>query len=354
MVSALNNDVINGCTDPIVLVNESGVVVAWNPALARATGIAPLSAIGKTRTDAARLLFRNEPAPGEKDISGPGLWSLLEEGFGDMDGKPEISVVHPDGTPSVFECSFLSFPDGNETLRGGILRDVTERKTREDALLAANKKLSLLNSITRHDINNQLTVFTGYLALMEDTRCPVPAAEVVKILQGANNKIQRIIRFSKEFQEIGVQSLSWQNLGSMINEARSIIVTGGLKMSVDPACEDISIFTDPVLVKVFYNLIDNTIRHGEKTTAIRFSCRQENENLVITYEDNGVGIAGAYRPHLFQRGKGKNSGYGLFLIREILSTHNFSIEERGEPGKGVRFEILIPRGSFRLSGTSPL
>jgi len=352
MVNALNKDLITGCPDPLFLVNASGVIVAWNPALERATGIPPSSAIGKSRIEAAQLLIQKEHISSEKDGSRPGLECLLENGFGDDGGKPENLIVYPDGKSRIFECSSLSVPQGNETARGGILWDISERKGREDARLAANKKLSLLNSITCHDINNQLTVFTGYLALMEDKRCPVPAAEVVKIFQGANNKIQRIIRFSKEFQEIGAQSPSWQNLGRMINEARSIIVVGGMKTSVDPACDDIAIFADPVLVKVFYNLIDNTLCHDEKATEIRFSCRQEDDNLVITYEDNGVGIAGASRPHLFQRGKGKNSGYGLFLIREILSIHNFTIDEKGESGQGVKFVILIPHGSFRPSEKS--
>ena len=45
---------------------------------------------------------------------------------------------------------------------------------------------------------------------------------------------------------------------------------------------------------------------------------------------------------------GKNTGYGLFLTREILGITGLSIEENGEPGQGCRFEILVPHGAYRF------
>ena len=70
---------------------------------------------------------------------------------------------------------------------------------------------------------------------------------------------------------------------------------------------------------------------------------------MIVYEDDGIGISDKIRPVLFERGKGKNTGYGMFLIREILTITGFTISETGEPGKGVRFEIVVPEGSFRMT-----
>jgi sensor histidine kinase regulating citrate/malate metabolism len=68
---------------------------------------------------------------------------------------------------------------------------------------------------------------------------------------------------------------------------------------------------------------------------------------VIVYEDDGIGISDKIRTVLFKRGKGKNTGYGMFLIREILTITGFSIAETGESGKGARFEIVVPECSFR-------
>ncbi|MDD1681346.1 MAG: sensor histidine kinase, partial [Methanoregula sp.] len=47
---------------------------------------------------------------------------------------------------------------------------------------------------------------------------------------------------------------------------------------------------------------------------------------------------------------GKGTGWGLFLAREILAVTGMTITETGEPGKGVRFEIILPPGSFRMNG----
>jgi signal transduction histidine kinase len=67
----------------------------------------------------------------------------------------------------------------------------------------------------------------------------------------------------------------------------------------------------------------------------------------VICEDNGVGVPEEEKEKIFQREFGKHTGYGLFLAREILGITGFFIRETGIPGKGARFEILIPEGSFR-------
>ncbi len=53
---------------------------------------------------------------------------------------------------------------------------------------------------------------------------------------------------------------------------------------------------------------------------------------------------------IFKQGHGKNTGLGLFLSREILSITGMTIKECGEPGKGARFEILVPKEIYRSGG----
>jgi signal transduction histidine kinase len=164
---------------------------------------------------------------------------------------------------------------------------------------------------------------------------------------GSTTKIQRILQFTKEYQNVGVNSPVWQDLAGTIAAAKASIEKGNVEITLDPVCSDTEIFADPMLGRVFYNLIDNSLRHGETVTKIRFSCGVQKEDFVILYEDNGAGIPASIRPVLFRSGKGKNTGYGLFLIREILAITGYTIQETGEAGKGVRFEITVPEGSFR-------
>ena len=72
--------------------------------------------------------------------------------------------------------------------------------------------------------------------------------------------------------------------------------------------------------------------------------------MIINFEDNGVGIPTDEKEQIFERGYGKNTGLGLFLASEILSITGMTIRETGEPGKGARFEIAVPKDGYRVSG----
>jgi signal transduction histidine kinase len=82
----------------------------------------------------------------------------------------------------------------------------------------------------------------------------------------------------------------------------------------------------------------------------RISCRYsiEGSDLVLVYEDDGVGLSDASRARVFERGMGIHTGFGLFMVREILGMTGITISETGSAGKGVRFEIRVPKGGYRL------
>ncbi|MCX6689039.1 MAG: HAMP domain-containing sensor histidine kinase [Methanoregula sp.] len=85
---------------------------------------------------------------------------------------------------------------------------------------------------------------------------------------------------------------------------------------------------------------------------IRVSSQESATGLLIVCEDDGVGISAEDKKRLFTRGFGKNTGLGLFLSREILAITGITITENGNPGKGARFEITVPKGMWRMKGVS--
>ena len=98
---------------------------------------------------------------------------------------------------------------------------------------------------------------------------------------------------------------------------------------------------------MFYNLIDNSLRYGgEPLTTIQVLAREDENGLVIMFEDDGIGITRKDKSRIFDRGVGQNTGLGLFLVREILSITMITIDETGEAGCGARFEIRVPRGRY--------
>jgi signal transduction histidine kinase len=114
--------------------------------------------------------------------------------------------------------------------------------------------------------------------------------------------------------------------------------------------DPIEIYADPMVVKAFYNLIENSLRHGERVKKITVSNHQVDGSMKLIFEDDGKGINTEEKDLIFKRGYGKNTGYGLYMTREVLGITGLSIIENGEPGKGARFEIMIPAGKFRRLG----
>jgi signal transduction histidine kinase len=71
------------------------------------------------------------------------------------------------------------------------------------------------------------------------------------------------------------------------------------------------------------------------------------DSLIISFEDDGIGIPFDEKERIFENGYGKNTGIGLYLAREILSITGLFIRECGIEGKGSKFEIVVPAGKFR-------
>ena len=88
--------------------------------------------------------------------------------------------------------------------------------------------------------------------------------------------------------------------------------------------------------------------HGGGVTRIFFSAEQHEGALVLVYVDDGVGIPDKDKKRIFEHGYGKNTGFGLFLTREILSITGLVMTETGKEGTGARFEILLPQNVHRF------
>lgn len=322
--------IIENMEDMFYRTDRDGKIIMVNPSAAGFAGFSsPEELIG-----ADIRQFYSNPADHE-------LFVAEIERNGSVSGYP-VFFRRRDGTIRTVAASSHYYYDSSGTVAGveGILHDVT-------ALQEANKKLNLLSSITRHDINNQLTVLQGYLSVLSERNEDTSDTEMLSRALAAAVAIQHQIAFTSDYQDIGVKSPRWQDVGEIIRQVADELPHEHI--AIESQLGNLEVYADPLFVKVVYSLIDNAIRYGETITKIRFSCQEYPDFMNVVCEDNGVGISDEDKAHLFTKGFGKNTGLGLFLSREILGITGLTIQETGEPGRGARFEITVPKRAWRSS-----
>jgi PAS domain S-box-containing protein len=227
----------------------------------------------------------------------------------------------------------------------GTVEDITERRRAEEALKRANDKLTLLNSITRHDILNQLVVVQGYTDLLKTKDMKRQFTEYVVRIEKSLGTIKRQVEFTRDYQSMGVREPTWQNLHSVFKRASVGLDLNGLDVFTDG--DNWEVFADPMFEKVFFNLLDNSLRHGGQVTRLSLETEERNGHLSLIYSDDGNGIPKEDKQKIFEMGFGKHTGLGLFLVKAILEITQCSIDEVGGDNDGARFVITVPTDCYR-------
>ncbi|MGD0496222.1 MAG: PAS domain S-box protein [Candidatus Bathyarchaeia archaeon] len=224
--------------------------------------------------------------------------------------------------------------------------DISDLKNTEKMLETVNEKLHVIGGLTRHDARNKLTAIKGNLYLAKKHLSGSP--EALKYLDEAESACQQVAKifdFATAYERLGIENLgpmeprkAFDEAVSQFSDMRGIRITNN--------CQDLTVLADSLLSQLFYNLIHNSLKYGQKTTAITVRYEKTGEDtLRLIYEDDGVGIPAANKPHLFQEGYGTggSTGLGLYLIKKMMEVYGWTIQETGEPGKGAQFTITIPR-----------
>lgn len=286
------------------------------------------------------------------DFIHPESHSLVQERVSRMIERPgtamplvEETFTKIDGSAVDVEVMATSFSYQGRPGVQVIFRDISIRKEREREMQVTNQKLNLLSGITRHDIRNKVLVASGFLSLAaQEAQNPDLRAYLEKT-DKALQDIRDQIQFAGEYESIGMRSPAWVNVRETIVKSFSGLDLTGIE--VDIAVNDLEIIADNLVERVFFNLCDNSLKHGGKVSRIMISAFEERGVLLLFFQDNGFGIPPTAKTEIFNRGYGKNTGLGLFMVREILGITGIFIRETGLEGEGARFEMVVPAGCFR-------
>jgi len=206
------------------------------------------------------------------------------------------------------------------------------------------RRNQVIHTIIFHDAKNRLGALRGYATLLRERLPETGFLPYVDRLEELASDIERDLGMAAIFSHVGLIAPGWQNLRDVVLRSAAREPHGLVIMETLPA--SLWCFADPLLSRVFSNLFENSRRHGEKVTGIRIGTHEVETGIVISVEDDGIGIPADQKERIFEHGFGRHTGYGLYLAREILATVGFSIRETGDFGKGARFDILIPRGRY--------
>jgi len=227
-----------------------------------------------------------------------------------------------------------------------VYKDISELKNAEKKLELVNEKLRVTGGLTRHDVRNKLSTVTGNVYLLKKRLVDnSDALDKLKDIENAVQQTVRIFDFARAYEMLGVEELSYIDVAKTLNEAVSLF-PGSIDVKVINECRGLVVLADPLLRQLFYNLIDNSLKYGQKVTKIRVYYEEtDQDNLKLVYEDDGVGISAAEKPKLFKEGysTGGGTGYGLYLISKIVEVYGWTIQENGTPSKGTQFTMAIPK-----------
>lgn len=233
--------------------------------------------------------------------------------------------------------------------------EVIEEQAREFQALATElHRQEVLSRTAAHDISNQLATSLGYCSLLAET--PDLPSTPMELAQKALQQItlvqpllddlkspDRVVEPARVPVERFVELLS--GIMALRGDAP---VTFRLDVPTnlpDVWCERVAI------MRVFYNLLTNAIRHNADCEALEVWVRARQVEQVIEFEigDSGRGIEPEEERHLFEfgyradsTGKVKGHGLGLWSCRRIIQAHGGQIWFESQPGQGACFCFTLP------------
>ncbi|MBA2734067.1 MAG: PAS domain S-box protein [Acidobacteria bacterium] len=117
------------------------------------------------------------------------------------------------------------------------------------------------------------------------------------------------------------------------------------------------------LVQIFWNIIDNAVKFSQDGSRVRVTCEANDLESRVIVEDEGLGIAPEFLPHIFERFRQADSsktrahgglGIGLALVKSFVEAHGGSVtaESAGE-GRGTRLTVRLPRVAMPIESEKP-
>ncbi|MEN6396131.1 MAG: PAS domain S-box protein, partial [Methanoregula sp.] len=244
--------------------------------------------------------------------------------------------------PAELLIRFVTFDNDNYGVI--VARNISERLRYERELVATQKKLNLINSMTHTDIKSRVFIVRAYLDVLRQLAKHPEEIAVIEKLQGTTGDIQSHIEFAENYQKLGVQTPIWQNFSEILLYAISHLPP--IPLTRTSGIEQLEILSDPLLEKGLTHLMEFLYTHGGISEPVRVTYEETGSGLCILLRKTAPGIPQNQKVSVFMWAPAKTSGPNLFFIREILDMTGIVIDETGDSDT-LCFVIRVPKSGYR-------
>lgn len=335
--------IVESSDDAIISKSLDGFITSWNRGAERLYGYKPEEVIGKP----VSILM-----PPEKENDFPHIMSQLRAGK--KVEHYETKRKTKDGRIIDVSITVSPIRDSNGTIIGAskIARDISDRIEHE-------KRRDEFLSIASHELKTPITSQKVFGQLLEQLIDKNGDREYKPYIQKINRQTEKLEKLIKDLLE-----LSRAQIGRLVMEKKpfaidelvteitddvakiakqKIIVTGETKQLVNGDRDRIG--------QVFMNLFTNAMKYSPKADEILVHSRVDGDNVVISVQDFGIGIAARYHEKIFERffrvddhdeKTFPGMGIGLDFSQDIIQAHGGKISVESEKGKGSTFYVTLP------------
>jgi two-component system nitrogen regulation sensor histidine kinase GlnL len=342
--------------DPSMVVNAEGALVAVNEAAEALFGHG-LSLLARGR-------FLSALPPGSA------LGSLLERARVEDARVRERGVeINLFGLPS-FEADGSAAPLGDGSVLLTLSIKVGLGGERSGAEAAGLTSIMGLGRMLAHEIKNPLAGIRGAAQLLK-MGAKAEDQPLAQLIVDETDRVTRLVDRMEEFSEEATPAFAAVNIHEVLDRVRALAANGvadGLTMreQYDPSLPPV-LGDEDQLIQIFLNLVKNAAeaahargdgrgeisihtayRHGVRVRATRGQTLR-GAPLEVRIQDNGPGVDGHLREHLFQpfvTSKPQGAGLGLAAVAKLVSAHGGMIDFESEPGR-TTFRVLLPIAALK-------
>ncbi len=341
---------VRSAQDGIISINGGGEVALFNEAAERMFGYSAEEVIGRPLTMIMPEEYREKYKTAMRRFS--------ERGEITDSGKTmELEGLRRSGERFPIELSLSVSGEGDDRIVTGIVRDISERKKMQGQLIEAERQasVSLIAGSIGHELNNAISGLMGYADLLRmDPGNEKVAEECAEIFGTQSQRLRlhahNLLALSKP-REPEIKPVALNSLLDRVTEM--LYVSGLLKRysivkeysgDLPPVMGD-----ETLLEQVVRNLEINAAHAMENQGILRLSTRFSGANSHVEFSiaDTGHGIADDRRRQIFlpfytTKGKGKGTGLGMYIVKQIVEQHEGYIRVESEVGVGTSMTVGLP------------